>query len=105
MVLFVVDVLVEMLDYNQKALDPFLTRGRHKDLDVFYLSLSLFNPPKQTIRNTHNNIIILLKQNSKYVDLYRDIEVFGRTYDSRHFALCGELWEDEHNSFSFDRSN
>ena len=33
-------VFHDMLDSNQKLIDPFFTRGRHNDLDVFYLSQS-----------------------------------------------------------------
>ena len=31
-------VFDDMLDSNQKLIDPFFTRGRHNDLDVYYLS-------------------------------------------------------------------
>ena len=27
-----------MLEYNQNSVDPFLTRRKHKDLDVWYAS-------------------------------------------------------------------
>ena len=51
-------VFDDMLDSNQKLIDPFFTRGRHNDLDVYYLSQSYFDLPKRTIRN-NSNIIIL----------------------------------------------
>ena len=33
-------VFDDMLDSNQKLIDPFFTRGRHNDLDVYYSSQS-----------------------------------------------------------------
>ena len=51
-------VFDDMLDSNQKLRDPLFTRGRHNDLDVYYLSQSYFDLPKRTIRN-NSNIIIL----------------------------------------------
>ena len=44
-------VFDDMLDSNQKLIDPFFTRGRHNDLDVYYLSQSYFDLPKRTIKN------------------------------------------------------
>ena len=54
-------VFDDMLDSNQRLIDPFFTRGRHNDLDVYYLSQSYFDLPKRTIRN-NSNIIILFQQ-------------------------------------------
>ena len=69
-------VFDDMLDSNQKLIDPFFTRGRQNDLDVFYLSQSNFDLPKRTIRN-NSNIIILFQQTLKDVEhIYRDIAGF-----------------------------
>ena len=35
-------VFDDMLDTSQKLIDPFFTRGKHNDLDVYYLSQSYF---------------------------------------------------------------
>ena len=50
-----------MLDYNQKAIDPFGKGGRHEDPDKFCLSQSYFDITKRTIRNM-SNIILPFKQ-------------------------------------------
>ena len=69
-------VFDDMLDSNQKLIDPFFTRGRQNDLDVFYLSQSNFDLPKRTIRN-NSNIITLFQQTLKDVEhIYRDIAGF-----------------------------
>ena len=40
-------VFDDMLDSNQKLIDPFFTRGRHNDFDVYYLSQSYFDLPEK----------------------------------------------------------
>ena len=44
-----------VLDTSQKVIDPFFTRGRHNDLDVYYLSQSYYDLPEKTIRNNKFN--------------------------------------------------
>ena len=56
-----------MLDSNQKQIDPIFTRGRHNDLDFYYLLQSLFDLPKRTFRN--NLIIITL-----FLQTLKDVE-------------------------------
>ena len=83
------DVFDDMLDSNQKLTDPFFTRGRHNDLDVYYLSQSFFDLPKHTIRN-NNNIITLFQQTLKdVIHIYRDIAGFDMSYDEVK-SLCRE---------------
>ena len=78
-----------MLDSNQNLSDPFSTRGRHSDLDVYYLTSSYFDSPKRTIRN-NSKIIILFQQTLKNVEhIYRDIAGFDMVYDEFK-SLCRE---------------
>ena len=42
-------VFDHMLDSNQKLIDPFFTRGRHKLCDVYYLSQSYSDLPKKQL--------------------------------------------------------
>ena len=44
-------VFDDMLDSNQKLIDPFFTRGRHNDLNVYCLTQLNFDFAKITIRN------------------------------------------------------
>ena len=89
-------VFDDMLDSNQKLGDPFFTRGRHNDLDVFYLSHSYFDLPKRTIRN-NSIIIILFQQTLKDVEhIYRDIAGFDMSFDEFK-SLCREAWNEKYN--------
>ena len=95
-------VFDDMLDSNQKLIDPFFTRGRHNDLDVYYLSQSYFDLPKRTIRN-NSNIIILFQQTLKDVEhIYRDIAGFDMSNDEFK-SLCREAWRDNHNYLLINR--
>ena len=95
-------VFDDMLDSNQKLIDPFFTRGRHNDLDVYYLSQSYFDLPKRTIRN-NSNIIILFQQTLKDVEhIYRDIAGFDMSNDEFK-SLCREAWRDSYNYLLINR--
>ena len=85
-------VFDDMLDSNQKLIDPFFTRGRYIDLDVQYLSQSYFDLPTRTIRN-NSNLLIFFKQTLKDVEhTYRDIAGFDMSYDEGT-NLCREAWK------------
>ena len=95
-------VFDDMLDTSQKILDPFCTRGRHNDLDVYYLSQSYFDLPKRTIRN-NSNIIILFQQTLKDVEhISRDIAGFDMSYDEFK-SLCREAWLEKYNYLLINR--
>ena len=95
-------VFDDMLDSNQKLIDPFFTRGRHSDLDVYYLSQSYFDLPKRTIRN-NSNIIILFQQTLKDVEhIYRDIAGFDMSYEEFK-NLCREAWNEKFNYLLINR--
>ena len=94
-------VFDDMLNSNQKLIDPFFTRGRHNDLDVYYLSQSYFDLPKRTIRN-NSNIIILFQQTLKDEHIYGDIAGFDMSYDEFK-SLCREAWREKYNYFLINR--
>ena len=78
-----------MLDHNQREIHPFFTRGRHENIDVYYLSQRYFELP--LIIRDNSNIIILFKQTAKTVqNLYNDIAGFDmitmnlKIYVERH---------------------
>ena len=95
-------VFDDMLDTSQKLIDPFFTRGKHNDLDVYYLSQSYFDLPKRTIRN-NSNIILLFQQTLKDVEhIYRDIAGFDMSYDEFK-SLCREAWRERYNYLLINR--
>ena len=95
-------VFDDMLDSNQKLIDPFFTRGRHKSCDVYYLCQSYFDAPKKTVRN-NSNIIILFQQTPKDVEhIHRDISGFDMSYEEFK-SLCREAWNEKFNYLLINR--
>ena len=47
-----------VLDSNHKAIDRFFTRGRHQDLEFFYLSQSYFVLTKRTMKSTATKVLL-----------------------------------------------
>ena len=95
-------VFDDMLDSNQKLIDPFFTRGRHKSCDVYYLCQSCFDAPKKTVRN-NPNILILFQQTLKDVEhIHRDISHFDMSYEEFK-SLCREAWNEKFNYLSINR--
>ena len=43
---------------NSSQIDEFFTKGRHEDLDVYYISQSYFALLRQSIRNNSNRLIL-----------------------------------------------
>ena len=60
-------VFDDILVYNQKTIDPFFTKGRHIDFDVYYLSQSLIDLQKRIVKY-NSKVILLLKQSLKGVE-------------------------------------
>ena len=50
---------------NSRYIDQFFIRGRHKNLDIYYLSQSCFDLPERTIRNNSTKIIQTIKGTEK----------------------------------------
>ena len=61
----------------------FFTRGRHENLDVYYISQSHFGLPRQSSRNNSDRIIFF-KQTFRFVETtHKDIGV----YDTFHIEF------------------
>ena len=88
---------------NSSQIDEFFTRGRHEDLDVYYISQSYFALPRQNIRNNSDRLI-LFKQTLKEVQsMYYDIGAYDMKHDEfkemRHKA-----WSERFNYLCIDMS-
>ena len=87
---------------NSRFIDHFFNRGRHKKLDVYYLSQSYSDLPKRTIRNNSNKTI-LFKQTLKDIEhIYRDVSGYDMNYDEFK-RLCKKSWDEDYNYLCIDR--
>ena len=86
---------------NSSQIDEFFTRGRHEDLDVYYISQSYFALPRQSIRN-NSDILILFKQTLRDVQsMYYDIGAYDMKYDEFK-EMCHKAWDEEYNYLYID---
>ena len=86
---------------NRSQLDEFFKRGRHEDVDVYYMSQSYFALPRQSIRNNSDRLI-LFKQRLRVVQsMYHDIGAFDMIFG--HFKeMCRVAWSEKFNYLCFD---
>ena len=88
---------------NSKFIDQFFIRGRHNNLDIYYLSQSYFDLPKRTIRNNSNKIILFNQTLKDIEHIYRDVAGYDKNYDEfKNF--CRKSWEEDYNYLCIDRS-
>ena len=81
---------------NSSQIDDFFTRGRHENLDVYYISQSYFALPRQSVRNNSDRLI-LFKQTSRDVQcMYYDIGPCDMKYDDFK-EMCHKSWSERFN--------
>ena len=86
---------------NSSQIDEFFTRGRHEDIDVYYISQSYFGLPRQSIRN-NSDILILFKQTLRDVQsMYYDIGAYDMKYDEFK-EMCHKAWDEKYNYLCID---
>ena len=86
---------------NSSQVDEFFTRGRHEDLEVYYISQSYFALPRQSIRNNSYRLI-LFKQTLRHVQsMYYDIGAYDMKYDEFK-EMCQKAWSERFNYLCID---
>ena len=88
---------------NSGFIDQFFIRGRHNNIDIYYLSQSYFDLPKRTIRNNSNKIILFNQTLKDIEHIYRDVAGYDMNYDEFK-ELCRKSWDEDYNYFCIDRS-
>ena len=88
---------------NSRFIDQFFIRGRHTNLDIYYLSQSYFDLPNRTIRNNSNKIILFNQTLKDIEHIYRDVAGYDMNYDEFK-DLCRKSWEEDYNYLCIDRS-
>ena len=66
---------------KSRFIDQFFIRGRHNNLDIYYLSQSYFDLPKKTIRTNSNKIILSNQTLNDIEHIYRDVAGYDMNYD------------------------
>ena len=66
---------------NSRFIDQFFIRGRHKDLDICYLSLSYLYLSKRTIKSNSNKIVLFNQTLKDIGNIYRNVAGYDMSYD------------------------
>ena len=90
---------------KQNKCESYYIRGRHSNVDCFYLAQNYFKLPRQTIRE-NANFICLFPQDLKNINhIYNDhIGVDDMTIDEFR-KLCKTVWERPHRFVVIDLSS
>ena len=86
---------------NSSQIDEFFTRGRHEDLDVYYISQSYFALPRQSIRNNSDRLILFKQTLRDVQSMYYDIRAYDMKYDEFK-AMCHKAWDERYNYLCID---
>ena len=79
----------------------FFTRGRHEDLDVYYISQNYFALPRQSIRNKSDRLILFKQTLRDVQSMYYDIGAFDMKNDEFK-EMCHKSWDERYNYLCID---
>ena len=86
---------------NSSQIDEFFTRGRHEDIDVYYISQSYFGLPRRSIRNNSDRLILFKQTLRDVQSMYYDIRAYDMNYDEFK-QMCHKAWNEEYNYLCID---
>ena len=86
---------------NSSQIDEFFTRGRHEDLDVYYISQSYFALPRQIIRKNGDRLILFKQTLRDVQSMYYDIGAYDMKYDEFK-EMCSFAWSEKFNYLCID---
>ena len=86
---------------NSSQIDEFFTRGRHEDLDVYYISQSYFALPRQSIRNNSDRLILFKQTLRDVQSMCYDIGAYDMKYDEFK-EMCHKAWDERFNYLCID---
>ena len=81
-----------------KDIDAFFSRGRHQNLDIYYISQSWYELPKNTIRNNCSRIN-LFPQTLKDITMTSGLHMSL----SKWREFCRDAWKKKKNYFQIDK--
>ena len=90
-----------LLSKQESNINRFFTRGRHNNIDFYYISQSYFHLPKNTIRNNSNITIFLKKSLKDIILLFHDIARLDMNLEESK-QLCRMAWENDYDYLQKD---
>ena len=91
-----------LLAEHKSNFDLFSTRGRHRKIDIYYISQNYFHLPKETIRNNSNKIILFKQTLIDIMLKFHDIAGLDMNMGEWK-QLCRKACEIEYDYLQIDR--
>ena len=88
---------------NSSQRDEIFTRGRHEDLDAYYINQSYFASPRQVIRNNSDRLKLFQQTLRDVQSKYHDIGAFDTIYDESK-EICRVAWSENFNNLCIDKT-
>ena len=85
------DLLLE----KQNKCEAYYVRGRHSNVDCFYLAQNYFKLPRQTIRE-NTNFLCLFPQDLKNINHIYNDHVSSDMSKDEFRDFCKKAWEEPH---------
>ena len=85
----------DVMDKNQKNMTSYFCRGRHNNVNVFYLCQSVHQLKKHGIRQ-NANIFILFEQDDKTLKYFYETHISGDMHYDEFKKICDDAWSTEH---------
>lgn len=94
------DLLLE----KQNKCEDYYVRGRHSNVDCFYLAQNYFKLPRQTIRE-NANFICLFKQDAKSLSHIYNDHVSTDMSKEEFNQFCNQCWSKPYGFIVIDNSS
>ena len=88
-------VFNDLLLDKQNTGDSYNVKGRHSNVDCFYLAQNYFKLPRQTIRENSNSICLFLQDLKNLNHIFED-HVGSDMTNEEFRKLCKTAWERQH---------
>ena len=89
---------------KQNKCESYYVRGRHSNVDCFYLAQNYFKLPRQTIRE-NANFICLFPQDLKNINHIYNDHVSSDLTKNEFMSLCKTAWQIPHGFVVIDLSS
>jgi len=97
-------VFDDLILEKQNTCEMYYVRGRHSNVDCFYLSQNYFKLPRQTIRE-NANFIILFPQDAKNINNIYNDHVSSDMPKEEFRKFCKKSWSKTHGFVVIDLSS
>ena len=88
---------------KQNKIEQYYTRGRHNNIDCFYISQNYIKLPKNTIRENANLFIIFPQDKLNLDYIYRDH--CGEIDKPDFLEMISLIWKEKYNFLTIDKTN